>query len=88
MFGTSPVSLFLCVSVRCCAKQKYSELIHRKKELNKLCAVILKHCENFQSFSSVTNMRDYSNGKVNTVKNGRIQEQNVDHADSQMCNGR
>lgn len=82
MFGSSPVSIFLYVSVRCCVRQKYSESIARKRVLNKLgSTVILRDCENFK----LTTMRDYSNG---TVKNGSIQEQNADHNNSQMGNGR
>lgn len=84
MFGTNPVSLLLCVSVRCCVKQKYSELIQRRRVLNKLGTVILSDCKNLKSCTSFTTMRDYSNG---TVKNGSIQEPNADH-NIQMSNGR
>lgn len=85
MFGINPVSICLYFSVRCCARQKYYELIRRKRVLNKLGAVLLKDCDHFQSFNSFTTMRDYNNGKVN---NGSIEEQNADNNNSQVCNGR
>lgn len=85
MFGTNHVSYCLYVLVRCCARQKYSEFIARRRVLNKIGAVILKDCENSKLFTSFTTMRDYSNG---TGKNGSIQEQNADHNISNISNGR
>lgn len=86
MFGTGPVSICLYFTVRCCARQKYfNELIRRKRVLSKLGVFSLKDYNNFQSVSSFTTMRDYSNG---SVKNDSLSEQNAVNDNIHVCNGR